>query len=901
MKKTLLSLLMAVVAVAASAAVGDTFTVGELNYKVTGDATASTYAAVQVTGLSSAGASVTALNIPSTVKNGTEIYTVRTIAASAFAGNTKLQSVRVKYGITTIYESAFKGCTSITSVRLSSSVRAIGSNAFGGCSALKTVYIANPDPTKMSNYNAAAFPGNFLMALYVPMTGTDVVAKYASTSAFNKFAQIKRSSLAYDWSATDGTRMCVTGAPSKTIIGEVTMVGFNVSGSAVVDSTYAPKTSTYTFENYKYNMVAIADSACAGNTNLKAINLADGIGLKIKAIPNYAFQGCTRLKVANIYASSITSIGAHAFGDCAALDTLKLGANVASIDITSVDGASAMEVFEVNPNNKTYASEYGLLLNADKTKLIKCPANNYFGKYPYTLNTIGSYAFSGNKVISSFVPPAVNFEDNALSNMEQLSKLRIRSGVKQWGNDVVRGCTYLSELYFNKETPPVISKTSFEGTAMNHLYVPNTAVEAYQNAVGWKEWPLITKGAYDILDSDIGYLKYTIHSRKEETINGKKYNGRLTLVEIPNKIYYGPINMRGELNGFIITKIAPNVSDFDYDAVDRGYTFNLGANIDTICDSAFKQSKIWKINLNNRLKFIGDSAFYHSLTGYISEIPSSCTYIGEKAFVNSYLEELVIRTPSEGSRYVGKYFYGGKTKCYVSAEEYPEYKKHVASWSTLGISEAWIQAFTSRLNAFFEVENGDSVSTFSVDYPVDWKQAKINAYTATAYDAAKRMVTTQKVDATADGEGVIITGYEQNTLYKLERPAATPAAGTNLLVGSAKGKADVIADDGGFYFDAGTNSFLRPATSYTLAAGHAYLKLTPATAGSTQQVYIDLWAPKTKVGDVNGDGEVNVSDVTALINKILGSADYADEVCDINADGVVNVSDVTALINKILG
>ncbi|MDO4971727.1 MAG: family 10 glycosylhydrolase [Bacteroidales bacterium] len=56
-----------------------------------------------------------------------------------------------------------------------------------------------------------------------------------------------------------------------------------------------------------------------------------------------------------------------------------------------------------------------------------------------------------------------------------------------------------------------------------------------------------------------------------------------------------------------------------------------------------------------------------------------------------------------------------------------------------------------------------------------------------------------------------------------------------------------------------------------------------------------------KIGDVDGDGEVNVTDVTALINKILGTATYADSVCDINADGVVNVTDVTALINIILG
>ena len=54
------------------------------------------------------------------------------------------------------------------------------------------------------------------------------------------------------------------------------------------------------------------------------------------------------------------------------------------------------------------------------------------------------------------------------------------------------------------------------------------------------------------------------------------------------------------------------------------------------------------------------------------------------------------------------------------------------------------------------------------------------------------------------------------------------------------------------------------------------------------------------LGDVNGDGEVNVGDVTALINAILGDTTYEQKVCDINCDGEVNVTDVTTLINTIL-
>ena len=54
-------------------------------------------------------------------------------------------------------------------------------------------------------------------------------------------------------------------------------------------------------------------------------------------------------------------------------------------------------------------------------------------------------------------------------------------------------------------------------------------------------------------------------------------------------------------------------------------------------------------------------------------------------------------------------------------------------------------------------------------------------------------------------------------------------------------------------------------------------------------------------GDVNGDGKVNVSDVSALINMILGITPTDKTRADVNGDGRVNVSDVTALINIILG
>ena len=54
-------------------------------------------------------------------------------------------------------------------------------------------------------------------------------------------------------------------------------------------------------------------------------------------------------------------------------------------------------------------------------------------------------------------------------------------------------------------------------------------------------------------------------------------------------------------------------------------------------------------------------------------------------------------------------------------------------------------------------------------------------------------------------------------------------------------------------------------------------------------------------GDVDGNGTVNVSDVTALVNMILGVIPMDIEAGDVDGNGAVNVSDVTALVNIILG
>ena len=91
------------------------------------------------------------------------------------------------------------------------------------------------------------------------------------------------------------------------------------------------------------------------------------------------------------------------------------------------------------------------------------------------------------------------------------------------------------------------------------------------------------------------------------------------------------------------------------------------------------------------------------------------------------------------------------------------------------------------------------------------------------------------------------------------------------------------------------------------APAGARIRLSQTAGSSSDKVYVDdiiIYHHGEYVlqfGDVNLDGRVNVSDVTELINMILGIVEVEEMMADVNFDGRVNVSDVTALINIILG
>ena len=92
-----------------------------------------------------------------------------------------------------------------------------------------------------------------------------------------------------------------------------------------------------------------------------------------------------------------------------------------------------------------------------------------------------------------------------------------------------------------------------------------------------------------------------------------------------------------------------------------------------------------------------------------------------------------------------------------------------------------------------------------------------------------------------------------------------------------------------------------PAGTHTLT--WTYVPTNP-TIGYTNWFAVDnvsITAKPTQTGDVNGDGQVTIADVTALIDSLLSGLEVPTHVADVNGDGQVTIADVTELIDQLLG
>ena len=101
--------------------------------------------------------------------------------------------------------------------------------------------------------------------------------------------------------------------------------------------------------------------------------------------------------------------------------------------------------------------------------------------------------------------------------------------------------------------------------------------------------------------------------------------------------------------------------------------------------------------------------------------------------------------------------------------------------------------------------------------------------------------------------------------------------------------------------------FNQDEVDYTfMDAGTYYMRYMVTNEDGSCNAYGNSHVIKVKSfpirGDINGDREVNIADINAVIDIILGSdvSDYVRSRADVNSDGEVNIADINVIIDIML-
>ncbi len=925
--------LLTFVALGFAALMAETIDSGVLSFNVLTAPSGSAYGTLSCVGLNSVGKSSSSVTVtvPYILRVKTGNYYVTTISQGAFQGSTNVRSVKLQYGVSEISSNAFNGCTSLTTVTIPSSVTTIGTGAFDGCTKLTTASLASLNPSGMSVGSSAFANVSAAASLCVP-AGADISA-YRKLFPYSWFPTLAHVGSVCDYTMANGARVVVSKAPTASENGEFTIVGFDVTASDAKNGvlTVSTNSTSVTGHDKKFDYVAVADSAFAGSTTLKQLNLSActsiasiGVGAAFECasltsvniaagtLQKSAFYGCDNLTSARLGAcvvkeyafstcrslssvtlNAVTELGANAFR-YSALTSITIPSTTTSIDKNFVDDVTSLKKIIVADGNTVYSSYQCALYDKALTTLIRVP-QGYEGNtlyLPSSLTTIKSgAAYSCVKIKEVAVPYGVTeIGSAAFRDCSALTTVYIPSSVKKLGGNILQYCDNLTTLSVNTHYAPSVTSSNFKGMTRSsvNLHVQRGMVDAFKNA-GWTGFASYNNNDVVATDYRTGKLGYTItstaaessHAGRARVVRHSTASDVTGAVEVPASI---------TINGKAYAVTAIDTLAF---GTANGFSLTGCANVDTIAYRAFYNQPVTAVKMP-AVSHVGKEAFYGSNI-VSAELPDKRISFGVDAFTNcSDLRRIVT------SRYCtwdGKFFGNNASSfCYYarinnvaevmeSLNEYDYDDQYKCGERVAPCFKAEYTTFLLAAQANLTANNSNLPS--------------LPRY-ITSYDAATGTArTSQGVSNIDASRGIILTDLTPGALYMIPRNYNKFSDDyTSILEANTRASSfNIGGRNEAYYWDHENLKFVRHRSGrYYIGSGSACLVVKDAG----DEIYLDLFPKASTTGDVNGDGIVDITDVNMTINMVLGKVTKTT-AGDIDGSGDVDITDVNAVINLMLG
>jgi hypothetical protein len=303
---------------------------------------------------------------------------------------------------TTSITTEYKGDPSISSITIPASVISIGDYAFSGCGSLAAVIFEPGSQLETIGKFAFAIGLHSGGVHVVPLTSISIPA-------------------------------------SVTIIDKCAFYGCGL----LTTVTFEPGSQLKTIGDFVFGMGFNPYNISFHSVPLTSIS----IPASVTSIGNYAFQSCASLtNVKFEVGSQLTTIGDYAFITTTDLNSINIPASVTSIGISAFS-QSGLTSITVDPNNKTYLSEDGVIFSVNKTEIISFLSNKQVTGYiiPDTVTHIQQGAFLGVTIPE----PLYNTSLTTIwRGSTTLNSITIPASVTSIGNYAFQGCTSLTTVTF---------------------------------------------------------------------------------------------------------------------------------------------------------------------------------------------------------------------------------------------------------------------------------------------------------------------------------------------------------------------------------------------------------------------------------------------------------------------
>lgn len=833
-----------------------------------------------------------------------DLSSLDTIPENAFAYCNRIKNVKFSSNVHVIHTWAFYKCSGIESIVLPNSINILHDGAFDSCTSLTDVSI----PSDFTNIKCNAFRNTPWYNNIEYVDGIKYINNVAmecirGTSNLN----FREGTINIADNFENGSSTLVTSISFPSTLQRIGSKAFASVGVTNIVLPTSLKTigegafskSSLTSIDLPESLEEIGVNAFQECSNLTKVNFSSSVKKigqnafyrcaletltlpsTIEEIGDYAFSGNTSLLWINHNVPDAK--GRWLFSSCTSLERVTFGEQVRIINWYSFDNCS--NLMKVNLSEGLEEIESGAFCKCKSLKAIilpntlkkigedifrECPIESL--SIPASIEEISHLFYTGSSTLKSvyYNAPNVKGGDGIFENCKALEQVTFGEQVRVIPSNTFRLCSALKDIILPEGLEEIGGNAFGYCTSLTSVTIPRSVTTigsgAFDNcnitSVTINSDALVSK-SYRDPDLSAGFvgLKMIFGKKVQEYILGQDvksigemafcYCGdALTSVVIPNgvtSIDHDAFAGCANLSYLTIPESVTTIGEGAFWNCKALTSITIPKNVETIGKAAFKEcASLGSLIIENGVTTIGDNAFEKCIGLLSVVIPNSVTSLGKGAF----------------------------------------YRCSSLTFVTIGTNVDIIDESTFwDCNSLTSVTIGNSVTA---------------------------------IDGNAFRSCNITSLTIPNSVTTIKDYAFYAGGLKSVIIGNGITYIGNRAFDNNYMTDVYCYSKDVPEAEYNaFATDVRKLESTtlhiPATSIEAYKAAV-AWKDFGKIvalddeisvlaGDANGDGDVNVFDVTATVNYILGTPyeGFVFEAADVNGDDVVNVFDVTKVVNIILG